>query len=258
MIPSKLRSVVKTSVSAMALGGIFLFGPLLPQQAKAYQAAYTTTNATPGGYTAGGLTSSFGFFFELLGDHKIDGLGFAAQSGWGSGQSYTVTLWKYDLSASPSSVFTPITSVVFDPSNAYTLQDKYYWQPLSGGPIDLADSFIVDNSPLGADVLGYVISTIGDFSGAPGGVVPEIVESGIGTVAFDPRIIFGSDGYNDDTDSEFPIPYAQLTNNGYFNPNISFAEAPPVPAVPGPLPVIGAAAGFAWTRRLRKRIRNSN
>jgi hypothetical protein len=253
MIPSKLRSVVKTSVSAMALGGMFLFGPLLPQQAKAYQPAYTTIDATPAGYTAAGLTSSFGLFFELLGDHKIDGLGFAAQSGWGNGQSYTVTLWKYDLTP-PSPIFTTITSVVFDPTNAYTLQDDYYWQPLAGGPIVLTDSYLVDNSPLGADVLGYVISAIGDFSGAPGGVDPEEVVSGTGTVAFDPRIIFGSDGYNDDADSQFPIPYALQSTNGYFNPNISFAQIPPVP---GPLPLLGAAAGFSWTRRLRKRVHAS-
>ena len=30
-----------------------------------------------------------------------------------------------------------------------------------------------------------------------------------------------------------------------------------VDPVPGPLPVLGAAAGFGWTRRLRKRIRSS-
>ena len=32
------------------------------------------------------------------------------------------------------------------------------------------------------------------------------------------------------------------------------APAPPAAAVPGPLPLFGAAAAFGWTRRLRKRI----
>jgi hypothetical protein len=39
-----------------------------------------------------------------------------------------------------------------------------------------------------------------------------------------------------------------------FTDSISQTE---LEVVPGPLPVLGAAAGFGWTRRLRKRIRSS-
>ena len=37
---------------------------------------------------------------------------------------------------------------------------------------------------------------------------------------------------------------------GFIGPN--FASS-----VPGPLPLLGAASGFAWSRRLRSRVRSS-
>ncbi len=39
---------------------------------------------------------------------------------------------------------------------------------------------------------------------------------------------------------------------GIFGANFSVAEAE---AVPGPLPLVGAAAAFGWIRRLRKRVK---
>jgi hypothetical protein len=63
----------------------------------------------------------------------------------------------------------------------------------------------------------------------------------------------GASGFNDATDPNgfYPVPIypGSVGGNGYFNANLS--------TVPGPLPVLGAAAGFGWTRRLRKRIRAS-
>ena len=261
MIHSTLQVFKKSSLSALALGGIVFVGSLLPQQAKAYIPGYTTFTPADGNTTSPGVSSSFGFFFDTATNVSIDALGFAGDTRWSNNTSYTVKLWSFiNQGASPSD-FTEIATATFTQGNPYTLQDNYYWQDISGGPISLPDT------SSGVDPTfqkGYVISAIGDFSGSNGYIFPQIVSSATtpaGSVTFDPKIDISSfggeiNGFNDQTDPngffEVPIyPTADLGDNGYFNANLSFA---PVPPVPGPLPMFGAAAGFAWSRRLRKRI----
>jgi len=261
MIHSTLQVFKKSSLSALALGGIVFVGSLLPQQAKAYIPGYTTFTPADDNTTSPGVSSSFGFFFDTATNVSIDALGFAGDTRWSNNTSYTVKLWSFiNQGASPSD-FTEIATATFSEGMPYTLQSNYYWQPLAGGPLSLPGTSIVDDP---TDQRGYVISAIGDFSGGNGYIFPQIVSpltTPAGSVTFDPRIDNSAfteiNGFNDqnDTNSYFPIPiYATpgLENNGYFNANLSFAPVPP--AVPGPLPMFGAAAGFAWSRRLRKRI----
>jgi hypothetical protein len=254
MILSTLRAIAKTSFPAMALGAVVLAGPLLPQQAKAqfYPPAYTTTNVL-GGSQPTNTPSSFGFFFDVNGGVNIYGLGFAAQKDWGNGAKYTVKLWSWDTggkaSAAPAD-YTEIATATFTAGNVYTLEGDYYWQTLAGAPLFLADTSSADT--------GYLIGTIGDFSATPGNVTFEE-----GIASFDPRIQILTDGngFNEeDGNLYYPLPVFDggAGSNGYFNANMSFAPIPPASSVPGPLPLLGAAAGFSWSRRLRKRISASN
>jgi hypothetical protein len=250
MIPSKLRSVVETSLSAVALGGVILLGTLLPQQAKAqlYSPAYTTTNVL-GAHTATNTPSSFGFFFDVNGGANINGLGFAAQTAWANSAQYTVKLWSFANGGLVLSDYTEIANRTFTEGGGYTLENDYWWQSFTGSPLFLSDSFATD--PGGQR--GYVIAAIGDFSNAAGNVQFETA-----TASFDPRIVNAGNGYNENGFAFYPVPIFDggAGSAGYFNANISFA--PPAASVPGPLPLLGAAAGFSWTRRLRKRISASN
>lgn len=45
------------------------------------------------------------------------------------------------------------------------------------------------------------------------------------------------------------LPFLAHKNSPSFDPNV------PVTNVPGPLPILGAGMAFAWSRRLRNRIR---
>jgi len=250
MITPKFRAVAKTTISAMALAGVVFAGSLWPQQAQAqvYRPAYTATNVLGGNQPTGSPPSSFGFFFDVVGDATMDGLGFAAQAGWDNGTQYNVNLWKYTNAAANINDFTLIANATFTAGDPYTLQDDFYWQTIAGGPIDLPDTYTYDPG----DLEGYVIAAIGDFTDTPGNVAFET-----GDTVFDPRILNAGNGFNEDGVIFYPVPIgdAGIGTSGYFNANISLL---PVPPVPGPLPMLGAAAGFAWTRRLRKRIRTSN
>lgn len=242
-----LRAALSTSVSLISFTGIALFGSLALQQAPAqsqpatYLPGYTTTGSL-GGNTTTNIQSSFGFFFDTNANLQLDGLGFSSQAAWGNGTTYTVKLWSYVNGGALPSDYTEIASSTFTHGTPYTFQDNYFWQSL--GPISLPDTFTTDPT----DQLGYVIAAIGDFSANPGNVQFET-----GTPTFNPNILNAGNGFNDASDPngyfEVPIYDGGVGSTGYFNPNLSL--------VPGPLPVLGAAAGFGWTRRLRKRIRAS-
>jgi hypothetical protein len=251
---SSLRAFIKTTLSSIALGGVICVGSLLPQQVKAqtsYEPAYTTNPATAlGANTATNTPSSFGFFFDVQGNAQVlDGLGFSAQSAWGNGTSYVVTLWSYANAGTVPGDYTQIATKTFTHGSAYTLQNGYWWQSLA--PLLLPDTYTTDPT----DQLGYVISVVGDFSNATGNVQ---YETNI-TSNFNPSILNAGNGFNDANDTSGPPPFYPIPagfdpavgTQGYFNPNMSFAPAP------GPLPMIGAAAGFAWSRRLRKRIQTT-
>ena len=245
-IRSFFRFAFRASTTSAALAVALLGSSLLSQsaQAQTYLPAYTTTGVL-GGHTSTSVSSSFGFYFDVAGNNvQVDGLGFSAQTAWSNGTTYNVTLWSYANGGTSPSDYTPIATSTFTAGTTYTLQDNYYWQTFVGAPLSLPDTFTTDT----ANNFGYVIAAIGDFSNALGNVQFES-----GTPTFDPRILNAGNGFNDSTDMGgfYPIPFyvGGVGTNGYFNPNLSL--------VPGPLPVLGAAAGFGWTRRLRKRIRAS-
>ncbi len=250
-------SFVKAATSffpGVVVAGLLTSASLVAVQNPAQAAvtpAYTTTNSTGGSYgTSAG--SSFGFFFDTVGSKKIDALGFASQAGWNTGTSvYTVSLWSFTNQGNLPGDYTLIDSRTFTPGNPYFFQSGYFYQDID--PVNLADSTAGDSptpsSPNGQR--GFVIGVDGDFSSAPGNVLFEG-----GTASFVPGIINNSSGYGDFGDGFFPVPAFGVPNNagpnGYFNGNFSIAP------VPTPLPLLGAAACFSFSRRIRNRIRSAS
>lgn len=243
MFDFSLRTL-KAAASSVAIGSAVVAGSLLIQPAPAHAQflpGYTTTGATGGVYSVS--PASFGFFFEAASNVLVDGLGFSSQAAWGNGTSYTVKLWSFVNGGQNPADYTELANATFTHGNSYTFQDGYFWQSLMGS-ISLPESIVSDPT----SQIGYVIAAIGDFSGTGGNVEYEG-----GTPTFNPSLVNAGNGFNDVMDPngyfEIPIYDGGVGSNGYFNANLSL--------VPGPLPVLGAAAGFGWTRRLRKRIRSS-
>jgi hypothetical protein len=261
MIHSALQVFKKSSLSALALGGIVVVGTLLPQQAKAFIPAYTTSVPFLG-LDTNAISSSFGFFFDTSSNDHIDALGFAGDTNWYD-SSYQVKLWSFTNGGVVPGDYTELASLTFTAGPLgttipYTLQFNYWWQNIPGGPIFLPNtSDAVDP----ARKRGYVISAIGDFSGKNGKINSQIVDPSTdpsSSVTFNSKIDISSflgeiNAFNDENDPDgfFPVPIdltLGLGDNGYFNANMSFVK------VPGPLPLFGAFAGFSISRRLRKRI----
>jgi hypothetical protein len=91
---------------------------------------------------------------------------------------------------------------------------------------------------------GFVVSSGGDLISTNWvGFFDPQMELRLGSRGFGRLLSFDGDGIPRDEDSGFltftPVP-------------------PPAAAVPGPLPVVGAAAAFGFSRKLRKRIKGSS
>lgn len=250
MVTFLLRPLRKFPLAFAAFCGTCVAGSVVfesvPAQALAFNPAYTVSNIASG--TSIVSPSSFGFFFDTQSEVQLNGLGFASQPGWANGTSYEITLWSYANGGSSPTDYTVVASKTFTEGQSYTLQDGYYWQNLI--PVILGDTSTGDPSNLA----GYVISAIGDFSGSNGAV--QVLG---GTASFNSEFLNSGNGFNDASDplGYFPVPIFDggVAQRGYFNANLSIASN--TPSVPGPLPLFGVAAGFAWSRRLRKRIRST-
>ena len=238
----------KALIGALASGGVLMAAV---QPAQAIIPVLTISNDTPN-YTNPDFLgdSSFGYAFDLQGTTIVDAVGLYAPKEWTKG-SYTVTLWSYKPEPPDTLVFKVEASEIFDAAllNTYPIVGSYAWIPIS--PLTLT------GTPGNPDE-GYFISAIGSFlceSFDMGGKCASSTLQGAyttSTYSFASPFFTEENRYSYDTDAVYPLPFfiqPSVSTNGFFNPNLSL--------VPGPLPVLGAAAGFGWTRRLRKRIRAS-
>ena len=186
----------------------------------------------------GGLPTSFGYFFEAESTQTLNALGFAAPI-TGNGD-YSVTLWSFvNGGFDPATDYTVLSTATFNTACAgCILKDFFLWKDVA--PVTLAKTIDSD--------AGYVITAVGNFEAGQ-----QSVFSG-GTGTFDSFASFTDGGYNFTGGFGNPIPFGDpadivpLNTYAFFNANASFAS------VPGPLPILGAAAAFGWSRKLRLRI----
>lgn len=203
---------------------------------------------------------SFGYAFDVNEDGWFaNALGFGFQNDWLSGSdstSYQVSLWSV-LFEDPDAPFPNVdelASATFEPTNA-TLADNlfagiapnqglYYWLEIPKTSLpntsDNPDSY-------------YLVGVSGRFAGQ-GAIKPRVA----GVPIFpSPVATYIFEGYNDQRDIDFPAPLFEFPDlnfagEGFWNANVSLKE------IPGPLPLMGVAAAFGWSRRLKKKMSQRN
>lgn len=214
----------------------------------------------PGGvsgsrFPAGTGAYSVGFFFDVVGKNLVaNALGVSAQANVPWTQPYTVQLfsWEYDpaQAGNPDTAgytYTSLASRKFNPGDlnlvpttGTSISDvEFYWLGLGSGVALPDTSDAVDPDGL----RGYAVTTRGFFNEPDG----NFIESD-GFVTFSSRADYLGDGFNGSSaDFLYPFPVFEAGENGFWNGNVS--------VVPGPLPVMGVAAAFGWSRRLKKKTK---
>lgn len=248
-----LRNLKRVVMASVASGGLLAAGmqpaeAIIPVVTISGAGSQFTDTTSP---SFSGL-SSYGFAFDVNGTATIDALGLYAPlvPAWTSG-SYTVTVWGYDFGKLPPSPapgdFDLLSSVTFNAADlpTYPIVGGYAWIPIA--PLTLT------GTPGDTDV-GFLIGAAGSFTSSPAGQLGFITTELPGaTSSFLAPIFTEENAFSQNgVDSMYPVPFIFDTSvgpNGYFNPNLSY--------VPGPLPILGAGAGLAWSRKLRRRIKGS-
>lgn len=209
------------------------------------------------------LPSSYAYYFDTVSDNtEVNGLGLAIFTDWNSRPSkapYDVYLWSYDGNLNPTAHYKVLAKVTFDPALASTYAQKsgYYWLPLS-------THVNLGQETASSTLRGFAVGAVGDF----GWISPTNKQAenlpylygGSGTFKTQ-YINYDGNGFNNPYSTYYPdmndpldyysIPASAndpLTFKGFFNANISYFE------VPGPTPLLGAAAAFRWSRKLRRRL----
>lgn len=126
----------------------------------------------------------------------------------------------------------------------------------------------LDSSPLVADISNYRQSCVGQpnipplLSGTDGAFLanadPGSLFEGFGTSNPD---LFASDGYwlmlEPLAAGTYQLKFGGVFADGAFTQDNTYTLNVTNPRVPGPLPVLGAAAALGYSRKLRKRLRSS-
>lgn len=202
---------------------------------------------------------SFGYAFNVNEDGWFaNALGFGFQNNWLGGSystTYQVSLWSVlfddpDPNAAP--IVTELASATFDPTNA-SLADKlfgpnqglYYW-------LEIPEKISLPNTSDNPDSY-YLVGASGRFAGQ--GAIKPRVEGGPNFPS--PVATYVFEGFNDQFDIDFPAPLLEFPDSnfagkGFWNANVSLEE------IPGPLPLMGVAAAFGWSRRLKKKMSQRN
>ena len=235
---------------AVSRNGLSVAGLLLATSSSANALTFNEINPiynsnadeTPSNVNIGGLPTSFGYFFEAESNQTLNALGFAAPI-TGSGD-YTVTLWSFiNGGFDPVTDYTVLSTATFNKAcSGCILRDFFLWKDVA--PVILAKTTDSD--------AGYAITAVGNFEADQ----QSVFSGGSGT--FDSLVVYAGGGYNSTGGFGNPIPFGDPADiepgntYAFFNANASFATT-----VPGPLPILGAAAAFGWTRKLRRRIKIS-
>lgn len=203
---------------------------------------------------------SFGYAFDVNEDGwSANALGFGFQNNWLSGSAstpYQVSLWSVFFEDPDASfpIVTELARATFDPTNA-TLADNlfagiapdqglYYWLEIPKISLpntsDNPDSY-------------YLVGASGRFAGQ-GAIKPRVAG---GPNFPSPVATYVFEGFNDQFDIDFPAPLlpfpdSNFAGKGFWNANVSLEE------IPGPLPLMGVAAAFGWSRRLKKKMSQRN
>lgn len=253
------QHIVASSLGLTVISaGLLLASPAMALTAEEVNPIYQTNFTEDQGISPGQNPGSYAYYFDTKRPNKIiNALGFAVFDDWTpfnypQGSTYDIYIWKYVGDSTGDVVFTPLLAnpITFDVNNTsiYVFKDGFYWIPTK--KINLGSETFSD--PL----TGFAVSAVGDFGSEVTGL--PILLNGSGSFA--PQFAWDGSGLNGPGSyfyPEFPLPldYEGLfptDRYGYFNANASFDSSQ---AVPGPLPVIGAAAAFGWSRRLRWRLR---
>ncbi|MEB3200994.1 MAG: hypothetical protein VKK62_10775 [Synechococcaceae cyanobacterium] len=218
-------------VQALAAGVILAAAFSHPQAAQAVSTPGTDPTAAIQAFanlTANASLSNttYGYEFTTRGSIAIRSLGIYDTGANGLAEAHDVGIWSVGNA-------TPLASIQIPAGTTATLVNNFRYQNL-------------------ANLLTLQAGTyrIGAFySQASNDTFVENI-GGAGSATTAPNLSLGKSFYSFPASASLAYPNLQTAvDPGYIGPNFQYSE------VPGPLPLLGAATAFGYSRRLRQRLR---
>jgi len=222
-----------------AIGAASLIG-LSQGASKAAYLPAISFNGSPSTSTITGGPYVLGYHFTTDFDRKIVGIGLYSSSLF----DRSVGIWDFTNTQSPALVW----------SNGYTAVQScepstyFCWFDVAGGPTLLKN-------------VDYVVASTWGVEAFPAQLQPSQVSLINGfklnqSANTEPGAV--ADLTVDLSDSNYaPIETSPGYDKGFITVNLSFEPYTPA-ETPAPLPLIGAAAAFGWSRKIRRRISPSS
>jgi hypothetical protein len=172
------------------------------------------------------FSGSVGYGFSLSTPLSLTALGFHDADGDGLLSAHAVGLFDATTRALLASATVPA-------GTAAALVDSYRWAAIPGLQLLPGSYVIAATTPGDPTLFDPFLYSASQATGLDGFLMgtASLSEAGSGSVVAFPTIDEG-------------VPY------GFIGPNLAISS------VPAPLPLFGGAAAFAWSRRLRARLRS--
>jgi hypothetical protein len=209
-------------------------------QAATYVPAFTFKNTTE---TYRGGPFLLGYRFSTNFDKAIKAIG--VYKSIKSPPNNSLGIWKFDRQMNLELLFQTVITTQGDCTG------DFCWHP--------ASDFLPNALPAIEKDTMYAIATIWGEEEVPAMIKPSDV-----TIVY-PGFSVGDNAYfssplnnlNEDLTGIAPDVSDTVTMKSFFTANLSFETYGTV-KTPSPLPLIGAAAAFGWSRKIRRRINTSS
>ena len=231
------RSKSKTSIIGM-IGAASLLCVAVPSAKAAFTPAFTLPS-TPNKITPDSTIRVFGYHFTTTIDRQVKSVGIFSPTS----TDHTIGIWDFSL---------PTPSLV------------YQQQVRAADGCNLYQSFCWVNTPstaLSASKDYVIAATWGASEPFPAQLNSTVGLPTVNVTNFSldnsARIASGQPlppSFLVDLASYAPTGTSSFDDKGYYTVNLSFDTFSPPSQVPAPLPLLGAAAAFGMSRKIRRRI----
>ena len=228
----------------LAAASLLCLAPVTSAQAETYIPAFTFTNSPPTTNKVLGDGNVLGYHFSTNINRTIKGVGIYNTAPLNN----SLGIWNFTVNP-----YAPIFQVVLV-SKGDCASDGFCWlsaaslgtipELFPGNDYVIAAAWGQEPVPIGIETTGLNLEAT-DFSVERNAFVDGILPNLDADLSADPD-------YS-------PINTSPADLKGFFTANLSFETySPSSVKVPAPLPLIGVAAAFGWSRTIRRRISSSS
>jgi hypothetical protein len=235
----------KKCVSMLLGASSFVAVTYVPQaQAANFEPAFSFVQYPVKTLDPGPTIDVLGYHFETEFSRPVKSIGIFRNPNPPSNKNHSIGIW--DFSVNPKQL---IFQQQITENTQCTVLQSYCWFNISDLSLKANIDYVIastwgENDPLPFEIPSTDLSLASNFM--------------LGTTAELPSGATAPQSFLVDLNGYVPTQISSGSENGFYSVNLSFESFPSNPSkVPAPLPLLGVAAAFGMSRKIRRRISSS-